>query len=356
MSTQRGAACVVALGAVSVLAGCSLNFQHLPIGLGVSGDSYPLTLEFADASLLPVGGEVRIGQAVVGRVTSMTADRFAAVVHVEIDSAIELPSDTTARIELSTPIGDAFVGLDVPVGSSATALEPGSVVDQSHTVRGPDVAQLLGAVGTLLNGSGLAQVKSIIHEANQVMDGREDVIRDLLARVDSFLTTVNNRKDSVNSALDSLDRLTATVGDESAVLDEGIKTLTPALKVVTDQRQPLLDLLDQTNRLSSAATAVLDRSSEQIVDVNGKLSPILDQLTAMGPTLDKTMADLDNARALVLRAIPGDYVNIDLDVDIPEVLSGLLNEIIPGAAPVLAPLPPRDPNVPLSTPLEGGTR
>lgn len=339
-----------------MVAGCSVNFQHLPLVASMPGGTYPLTMEFADATLLPVGGEVRIGQAVVGRVTSMSADNFAAIAHTEIDSAIQLPSDTTARIELSTPIGDAFVNLEVPPGSSAPVLEPGATLEQSQTVRGPDVAQLLGAVGSLLNGSGLAQVKNIVSEANQILGGREDMTRDLLHRLDSFLATLESRRESIDSAIDSLNQLSSLVGDESATIDEGLRTLTPALTVVSEQRQPLLDLLDQTERLSTATTSVLDQSSDQIAEVTERLSPVLDQISAMGPTLGDTMSKLDHARTLVERASPGDYVNIDLDVDIEGTLNGLLNEVLPGAAPPLPPAPPADPAMPFPTPLQGGVR
>ncbi|KAB2583069.1 phospholipid/cholesterol/gamma-HCH transport system substrate-binding protein [Rhodococcus erythropolis] len=347
---------VVALVIAAPLTGCSLNFQHLPLGRGLPGESYPLNMEFVDASLLPVGGEVRIGQAVVGRVTSMSAETFAAVVHTEIESDIELPVGTRARIELSTPIGDAFVNLEVPVDPTGPRLEPGSTIARSETVRGPDVAQLLGAVGTLLNGSGLAQVKNIVSEADQILDGREETIRDLLARLDTFLGTLDDRKESINSALNSLNRLSALIGDESATIDEGLRTLTPALGVIADQRQPLLDLLDETDRLSTATNSVLDQSADQISEITGRLSPILDQFSAMGPTLSETMSNLDNARALLERASPGDYVNIDLDVDVEGTVTGVLNEIIPGAAPPLPPLPASDRELPITTPLQGGTR
>lgn len=56
---------VVALVIAAPLTGCSLNFQHLPLGRGLPGESYPLNMEFVDASLLPVGHEfVRTGQTV----------------------------------------------------------------------------------------------------------------------------------------------------------------------------------------------------------------------------------------------------------------------------------------------------
>ena len=324
---------VTAAATVAVLSGCSANFQHLPVGRTVDGDSYPLTLEFADASLLPVGGEVRIGQAVVGRVSSMSVENFRAVVRTHIQSDIELPSGTTARIELTTPIGDAFVNLQVPEQPDGTVLAPGSTLDNSSTTRGPDVAQLLAAVGTLLNGSGIAQVKTIVEESNLVLGGREDVVRDLLSRLDHLLGTFESRQASIDTAIDSLRQLSATVAAETGTIDEGLRAAAPALTVLSAQRENLLALMDRSNALSAQTNAVLDRSGDQIVDIVGRLQPILDQFAAMGPTVADTMSRLEDARDLVQRAAPGDYVNIDLNVDVQGTVEGLLNEFLPGAAP-----------------------
>ncbi|MFG1782847.1 MCE family protein [Rhodococcus oryzae] len=353
--------CAAALLVAAVLSGCGANFQHLPVGREVDGPSYPIAFEFTDASLLPVGGEVRIGQAVVGRVSSMTVERFQAVVRANIREDIRLPVGTTARIELTTPIGDAFVNLRVPDQGDARTIPAGATIDAADTARGPDVAQLLSVVGTMLNGSGIAQVKTIVEESNQILSGREDMIRDLLGRVDRLLGTLDGRRDSINGAIDSLNRLSATVSAESATIDQGLRAAAPAVDVLTEQRQAIMTLLDKSHALSVQTNAVLEQSGDQIVDIVGNLTPILDQFAAMGPTLSDTMGKLEGARDLVLRAAPGDYVNIDLNVDLGASVRGLLSEVIPGAAPPVpappAALPASHPAiVGLSQLVTGGTR
>lgn len=337
---RRTKALLVLLAAVSLLTGCAANFQHLPLGRSAGGPSYPMTFVFTDASLLPVGGDVRIGQAIVGKVSAMGVDRFDAVVHTQIDAGVALPAGTTARIELTTPIGDAFLNLRPPPQPGTRMLAAGATVDVTDTSRGPDVAQLLGVIGTLLNGGGIAQIKTIISETNQVLAGREDTLRDLLSRMNDLLGTVDAKQSSINQAISSLSALASTVNGEKDTIDQGLRAAAPALNVLSGERGNILGLLDKVNSLSAATNAVLSRSQGQLVDIVGQLRPILDQLSATGPSLADTMGKLARASDLVRRAAPSDYVNIDLNVDLEGSVKALLNAILPGAAPpVPAPAP-----------------
>ncbi len=328
------------LAAVLMLTGCGANFQHLPLGRSAGGPSYPVTFLFTDASLLPVGGDVRIGQAIVGKVSAVGVDRFTAVVHTQIDAGVALAVGTTARIELTTPIGDAFLNLRPPPQPGTRNLAAGATVEVTDTSRGPDVAQLLGVIGTLLNGGGIAQIKTIIEESNQVLAGREDTLRDLLIRMNDLLGTVDARQNSINQAITSLSALAATVNAEKDTIDRGLKVAAPALDVLSGERGNILGLLDKVNALSAATNSVLSRSQGKIVDIVGQLRPILDQLSATGPSLADTMGKLAHARDLVQRAAPSDYVNIDLNVDLEGSVRALLNAILPGAAPPVSPPPP----------------
>lgn len=351
------------LAAVLMATGCAANFQHLPLGRSVPGPSYPLAFRFTDASLLPVGGEVRIGQAIVGKVSAMSVDRFTAVVRTQINSDVRIPLGTTARIELTTPIGDAFINLRPPGQAGAEYVAAGATIDVRDTAHGPDVSQLLGVIGTLLNGGGLAQIKTIVAESNEVLAGREGTLRDLLTRMDDLLGTVDARQASINEALASLSALAATVSAEKNTIDDGLKAAAPALDVLSGERGNILGLLDKINGLSAATNAVLSRSQGQIVDIVSQLTPILDQISATGPSLADTMSKLARARDLVQRAAPSDYANIDLNVDLEGTVKALLNAVLPGAAP---PVPPPPPVAPVATGLgrvagvsqlvSGGTR
>ncbi|QNG17959.1 MCE family protein [Rhodococcus triatomae] len=339
---------VAALAAVVPLSGCAAGFQHLEVGTAPPGDSYPLVLRFADAALLPVGGEVRIGQAVVGRVASMRVEDYTAVVEVRIRSDIALPEATGARIELTTPIGDAFVNLRVPPGDEGATLAPGATVDLSQTDRGPDIAQLLALVGNLLNGGGLGQIQSIVAESNAILGGREDAIGDLGRRVDGLLGTLEDRSSSIDTAIDSLADLSRQIGSETGTIDAALRAAAPAVDVLVGERARMLELTRTVHTLSVEVEEVLRRSGTQMSDVVAQLSPILDQIAATGPTLADTMGKVAVARDLVLRAAPGDYMNIDQVVEVDGTVLGVLSEVIPGAAP---PVPPPAPAPHAAAPL-----
>ncbi|WP_163570255.1 MlaD family protein [Fodinicola feengrottensis] len=125
---------LLAVAAV-LLSGCGLSFQNLPIGRGGEGPSYDLTAIFTDAAQLPLGGQVRIGQAVVGRVTSLQARKFQAVVHMRIDVGTQLPVGTTARLELTSVLGEEYVLLVPPDKADRGFLANAAVIGLADTAR-----------------------------------------------------------------------------------------------------------------------------------------------------------------------------------------------------------------------------
>jgi len=91
----------------------------------LSGAGYPLTAQFSDIGGLTVGSDVKLGGVVVGHVTDEHLDpqTYAAIVKVQIDNGIQLPSDTSAAISSDGLLGGNYVGLSP--GGSNTMLAPG---------------------------------------------------------------------------------------------------------------------------------------------------------------------------------------------------------------------------------------
>ena len=338
---RRSGAVLGMVSTVLVLTGCTANLQHLPLGRSPGGDTYPLTFTFSDSSLLPLGGQVRLGQSVVGLVSDVHADRFDAVVSAQMKSSVVLPAGTTAEIQLNTPIGDGFINLTPPDNPDGATIPAGATLDLAHTSRGPDVAQLLGVIGTFLNGSGIAQIQGIVRDSNSLLSGRETTVRDLLTRTNDVLGTFDARQASINQAISSLDTLSTTLNNEKDTLDSGVRALTPAINVLDDDRGSLLSLLEQVRGLSAQVDDVLNHSSGQITDVVTQLRPILDQLTATGPTLSDTTAKLAGTRDLLNRTVHGDYASIDINVPIIEAAQSLLNQVLPGLVPPVPQAPLR---------------
>jgi phospholipid/cholesterol/gamma-HCH transport system substrate-binding protein len=91
----------------------------------LSGAGYPLTAQFSDIGGLTVGSDVKLGGVVVGHVTDEHLDpqTYAAIVKLQIDNGIQLPSDTSAAISSDGLLGGNYVGLSP--GGSNTMLAPG---------------------------------------------------------------------------------------------------------------------------------------------------------------------------------------------------------------------------------------
>ena len=53
---------------------------------------------------------------------------------------------------------------------------------------------MLGALSFLLSGGGVAQLGTITHELNEVMDGRTDRLRHLLGSLEDVVGTLDDQK------------------------------------------------------------------------------------------------------------------------------------------------------------------
>ena len=57
------------------------------------------------------------------------------------------------------------------------------MIPLDRTGRNPEVEEVLGALSLLLNGGGVAQLKTIAHELNLALEGREDSARSVLRQI-----------------------------------------------------------------------------------------------------------------------------------------------------------------------------
>jgi ABC-type transporter Mla subunit MlaD len=136
---------VGALTVLATIAGVTLAYQAnngLPFV-----PKYALHLQVRDAEELTHGGEVHMGGALIGLVTSIDPGRDSggqpiAVMNLSLDKKVEpLPLDSTFDIRLKGSIGLKF--LDVTPGSSSRTYPNGATVPLSQSRAEVDLDQLL---------------------------------------------------------------------------------------------------------------------------------------------------------------------------------------------------------------------
>jgi phospholipid/cholesterol/gamma-HCH transport system substrate-binding protein len=79
-----------------------------------TGETYPVTARFDNIGGLKVRAPVKSAGVTVGRVKSITLDprTFQGLVTIEIDSSVQFPTDTSAKILTAGLLGDQYIGLE----------------------------------------------------------------------------------------------------------------------------------------------------------------------------------------------------------------------------------------------------
>jgi phospholipid/cholesterol/gamma-HCH transport system substrate-binding protein len=312
----RRAAAVVA---VVLLSGCSIGSDPLPLTKGNSGGSYRVTVEMENAVNLVPNAEVKVDDLTVGSVRRIRFADWHAELEVGLEPGVVLPANTVARIGQKSLLGAEYLELAPPVDKTATGrLRAGDVIPLARTGRYPETEELLASLSVVLNGGGLDQVRTITHELDQALHGRESSLRATLAELDRFVSTVDAQRDQIVRSLDALDRLGGTLATQRDQLDRALTTLPDGLAAVERQRADLVRALEATSRFSTVATRVIASSREDLVANVGALRPVLRELADAGRDLPQSLGMVTFPFPLrsIQRAFRGDYVNLVATFDL----------------------------------------
>ncbi|WP_033293356.1 MCE family protein [Amycolatopsis jejuensis] len=330
------------LAGVLVLAGCSdggfngLYSTPLPGGPDVGDHPYHVTALFTDVLDLVPQANVKVNDVAVGRIDriTLTPDTRAALVAMTVNGEITLPANARAELRQSSLLGEKFVELSAPTAEKpAGTLVDGAQIPLGRTNRNPEIEEVLGALSLLLNGGGVDQLQNISHELNDALSGNEPQMRALLSRVDELATQLDGHKGEILRAIDGLGKLSQTLTGQQQNLTTALDNLAPGLKIVADQRDQLVGMLNALNKLSGVAVDTVNRSRDQLVANLKALEPTLRQLSAAGK-------DLPNALQILLtypfpdyagNVIKGDYANVDarIDLDLDKLVQNFTNSSQP---------------------------
>lgn len=345
----------VPLAVVLALAGCTVNTA-----------GFTVTAEFDDVLDLVPRAAVKVNDVTVGTVEEITLRDWTAVVKLRVDRGVKLPDNATAAIRQSSLLGEKFVALSAP-SDPAGELSDGDLIPLERTKRSAEVEEVLAALGMILNGSGLANLKTINHEVAQALAGREEEAKDALRQLDQFIAGLDEQKGDIVRAIDALDRLSARLAEQRETIGAAVEALDPGLTVLAGQRGQLTEALTALDRLSDVGTDVIERSREDTLANLKALQPLLEQLVKAGDDLPRSLDFMLSYPfpPNVQKAIRGNQVNLQVTLDLDSVAflaqsliapPGPDDPLLPGlpelpGLPSLPPLPlPSLPGLPLPLP------
>ncbi len=353
------AVCAVLLA--GTLSGCE-GVYDLPLPGGAAGgdDVYRVTVEFADVLDLVPQSAVKVNDVTVGAVEDVSLDGWHAEVEVRLLDSVRLPDNAVAELRQTSLLGEKFVSLGPPPGGAgAGRLRDGDRIPLQRSGRNPEVEEVFSALSLLLNGGGVAQLKTINVELTKAMRGHEADIQGAIRQLDTFIGGLDEHKSEIVRALDGLDRLSARLAAQKEDIGLAIENLGPGLKVLADQRQELTRMLTALSDLGRVGTRVINASKADTVANLRALDPILTRLSEAGDALPGALEMLVTypfPRAAT-GAVKGDFTNLRItaDLDLRTVLTNLNGGKDPGL-PSLPPVPnptgsglPSVPSLPVPT-------
>ncbi|MFD9756979.1 MCE family protein [[Kitasatospora] papulosa] len=296
-----------------------IDQMPLPGGADLGDHPYEITAEFGDVLSLAPQSSVKVNDVAVGRVTkiSLTPGSWTAKVTMRVNGKIRMPANAYAHLEQSSLLGEKYVQLSPPAdGTGKGSLSDGDRIPLVRTNRNPEVEEVFGALSMLLNGGGIAQLKTITTELNKALAGQEPQIRSMLSRVDTLVTDLDTHKEDITDALDGVNRLAATLATRKQDVGTVLTGLSPGLKVLEKQRGSLLTMLRSLDTLSTVAVDTVNRSKADMIADLKALAPTLKALADSGKDLPDSLQVLLTYPFTdeVLRGVKGDYLNVYLDV------------------------------------------
>lgn len=320
-----------------LLSACDASVYSLPLpgGPDVGEDPMTVKVEFADVLDLVPQSTVKVNDVSVGKVTDIDLEGYQALVTLAVRRDVELPDNAVAELRQTSLLGEKFVELSAPEeGASGNPLGDGDTIPIERAGRNPEVEEVLGALSLLLNGGGVAQLKTITQELNKALEGREESARSVLRNLRTFTGQLDENKADIVAAIESLNRLALAAEKQLPTIDKALEELPSALDSIDRQRDDLVEMLAALNDLSDVAVDVIARSKGATITSLERLDPVLTQLAASGddftnafhvfltyPFVDEVVGrDPQVARNLHM----GDYTNlsITLDVDIQGGVTG----------------------------------
>ncbi|ORV50425.1 mammalian cell entry protein [Mycobacterium europaeum] len=321
---SRAAIGVVAVLALATLSGCGFrgaNSLPLPGTKGGGPGSYTIQAQMPDAQNLERNSRVRVNDVTVGKVTNIELQGWHALVTMTIDGNVDLPANATATVGQTSLLGSVHVELAPPPSgiSPEGKLKNGSLIPLSSAGTYPSTERTLAALSLVLNGGGLGQVQDITKALSTAFTGREEDLRSLLGQLDTFVGYLNDQKNDIIAATDSLNNLVGQFADQKPVIDRAAKTIPDALSVLKDERNALADALGDLSRFGALAADSVNKTKENLVKELKDLGPVLQSLADAGPALTRSLdfyGTFPFPTSTLSKWIRGDYANLTAIIDL----------------------------------------
>ncbi len=313
----------LALVVVAGLSGCGwhgLNTLPLPGTAGGGPGSFTIQAQLPNVTNLQPNSRVRVNDVTVGNVTKVEMQGWHALLTMTLDRDVDLPANATVKLGQTSLFGSLHVELAPPTDAPPQGkLHDGSLIPLAAAGTYPSTEQTLAAISLVLNGGGVGQVQDITEALSTAFAGRADDLRSLIVQLDKYVGYLNDQKDDIIAAADSLNNLVGQIAAQKPVVDKALKTIPDALAVLSDQRKTIADAITQLGQFSALTADTVNQTKTALVQELTDVGPVLKSLADAGPALTRALGVLPTypfPKDTLTKWNRGDYANLTAVIDL----------------------------------------
>ncbi len=264
--------------------------------IGLKTGTYKVTIRFSDVTGLEKSDQVSVSGLTIGKVTGFELDRLDVLVTVQLDSEIELPRDSHARILSLGMVGEKFI--DIVPGNAAETLQGGDAI----------------------TGKAASDFSEITNSAEGLMKQAQDLLVNIRATFDNVLDEATQK--DVKASLHHINNLSSALDQNTAHMDRTLANLdelsTNLNAVLSERRGKIENSIDNMHAATGKLDGLTKKLDESLTSVQTLLNKIENQEGAVGKVIarDELYNDFRNLTAELdalvqdLKKRPQKYLNL----------------------------------------------
>jgi len=255
-------------------------------------DTYQLSAEFTDATGILNGDPVKIAGVPVGKVTSFEVEEGAAIVEMEIEGDVDIPTNSVFDIKFLNLLGQRVINISRAEVPSSEVYEEGETVPETQTSPALDLSVVFNNLRPLIQTTNPEDINTVARAVLAVFKGREDDLAGILGNLGNLSETLSARDQRLARFVSDFDELTQILNRRSGNIRTGLKNFTEFMEQLASVTPRIERVVDQLNAASTKFGGVVNRNRSNLDQELSDLKALLDIVNdELGP-LDRVAKNL----------------------------------------------------------------
>lgn len=256
--------------------------------------------EFTDVTGLLPGDDIRIAGVKVGAVKDIKIHNAKyAQVTFAVDKGEAVHTTAQLQVRYRTLVGQRYVALEP--GTSGATLLSGQDVPLAQTKPALDLTTLLNGFKPLFQALDPTTVNNLSQEIIAVFQGEGGTLDTLLAHTASITNTIADHDQVIGEVIANLDSALTTIAQRDGQVTNLIKTLKDLVVGLNADKGVILDELGGVDALAKNTTAYLSQVRPPITGDLTKLNTLANNLDTGKAAIDRELKLLPRKLTAIVR-------------------------------------------------------